>query len=105
MKSIPCALDAGALVAQIERYRAIGRLAADVQHEPGRVVARFAGDPPSALIEQALEVERGCCPFFETDYDPVSRRLAISADDPDRRPGIDAIAQALSESRAEGRLG
>jgi hypothetical protein len=100
MTAVGCSLNADELTAQLERYRAIGRLAAAVEREPGRVVVRFAGDPPSALIERTLEVERGCCPFFEIDYDPVIRRLAISADDPDRYPGVDAIAHALTESRA-----
>jgi hypothetical protein len=100
----PCSLTAGELVAQLERYRAIGRLAGEVEREPGRVVVRFADDPPSALIERALEVERGCCPFFEIDYDPVTQRLAISADHSDHRPGLDAIADALTQSRATGQL-
>jgi hypothetical protein len=97
-----CSLDADELVAQLERYRAIGRLAAGVEHEPSRVVVRFAGDSPSTLIERTLEVERGCCPFFDIDYDRGTRRLAISVDHPDRRPGLDAIAHALTEPRATG---
>ena len=102
MNPTACSLDADELVAQLERYRVIGRLAAAVEHEPSRVVVRFAGVPPSALIERTLEVERGCCPFFEIDYDPANQRLAISVDHPDRRPGLDAIAHALTESRATG---
>jgi hypothetical protein len=73
-----------------------------VEHEPGRVVVRFADEPPHPLIEQTLEVERGCCPFFDIDYDPSAQRLAISVDHPDRLPGLDAIAHALTESRATG---
>jgi arsenite methyltransferase len=95
-----CKLDADELGAQLERYRGIGRLATSVEHEPGRIVVRFADDAPTALIERALEVERGCCPFFDLGYDPVTRRLAIRADHPDHRPGLDAIAHALTESRA-----
>ena len=102
MTAPACNLSADELAAQLERYRAIGALAASVEHEPGRVVVWFADDPPSALIERTLEVERGCCPFFEIDYDPVTQRLAISADHSDRRPGVDALAQALTESRATG---
>jgi hypothetical protein len=102
MNATACSLDADELAAQLERYRAIGRLAAAVEHKPGRVVVRLADDPPSALIERALDVERGCCPFFEIAYDPVTRRLALSADHPDGRPGFDAIAHALTESRAPG---
>lgn len=102
MNPTACSLDADELVAQLERYRAIGRLAVGVEHEPGRVVVRFAGDPPSALIERTLQVERGCCPFFEVNYESGSRRLAISVDHPEHRPGLDAIAHALTESQATG---
>ena len=104
MNPTACSLNADELAAQLERYRALGRLAAAVEHEPGRVVVRFAGDPPRALIERALEVERACCPFFEIDYEPATQRLAISVDHPDRHPGVDAIARALRESRATGLL-
>ena len=103
MNATACTLDPNALHQQLERYRTIGRTAAAVEHESGRVVVRFADEPPSALIERTLEVERGCCPFFEIDYDPAARRLAISVDQPDRRPGLDAIAHALTEARATGR--
>ena len=97
MSAAGCSLSVDELAAQLERYREIGRFAAAVEHEPGRVVVRFAGAPPSALIEQALEVERGCCPFYEIDYQPAIQRLAISVDHPDRYPGVDAIAHALTE--------
>lgn len=95
-----CSLDPDELHAQLDRYRALGRHAAVVDNEPGRVVVRFADDPPSALIERTLEVERGCCPFFVIDYEPAARRLAISVDHPDRRPSLDAIARALGDSPA-----
>jgi hypothetical protein len=104
MTAAACSLSADELAAQLERYRAIGRLAAAVEHHPGRVVVRFADDPPTGLIERTLEVERGCCPFFEIDYEPATQRLAISADHPDRHLGVDAIAHALTESRATGLL-
>ena len=51
MNPTACSLDADE---QLERYRAIGRLAATVEHEPGRVVVCFAHNPPSALIERTL---------------------------------------------------
>ncbi|MGN6872930.1 MAG: hypothetical protein ACTHMY_31475 [Solirubrobacteraceae bacterium] len=102
MNPAACSLDTDELAAQLERYHEIGRLAAGVEHESGRVVVWFVDDPPRALIARALEVERGCCSFFEIDYDPVTQRLAISADHPDHRPGVDAIASALTESRAMG---
>lgn len=100
MSETACKLDADEMLEQLERYRAIGRRAAAVEHKPDRVVVRFVDDPPSALIERTLEVERGCCPFFVIDYEPAARRLAISVDHPDRRRSLDAIARALGESRA-----
>lgn len=102
MNPTACSLEPEELHEQLERYRAIGRRAAAVEHEPGRVVVRFADDPPSALIERTLEVERGCCPFFDLDYEPATQRLAISVDQPGRLPSLDAIALALTESRATG---
>lgn len=104
MNPTACSLDADELREQLERYRAIGRLATAVEHDAGRVVARFADDPPSALIERTLQVERSCCPFFEIDYDPVTRSLAIGVDDPDRGPSLDAIAHALTDPRGTGSL-
>ena len=97
-----CCLGPEELHEQLERYRAIGRVAAAVAHEPGRVVVRFADDPPSDLIQRTLEVERGCCPFFDIDYAPATQRLVISVDQPDRRPSLGAIAHVLMESRATG---
>jgi len=104
MNAAACTLDPAELHEQLARYRAIGRLAATVEHEPGRVVVRFADDPPSDVIECTLEVERGCCPFFDIDYDHATQRLAISVDHPRRRPSLDSIAHALMESRATAPL-
>jgi hypothetical protein len=99
MTTAACSLTADELGAQLDRYRVLGRHAAAVDYEPGRVLVRFADDPPRPLIERTLEVERGCCPFFEVDYQPAGRRLAIGVDQPNRRPNLDAIARALGESR------
>ena len=100
MTTAACSLADDELAAQLDRYRALGRHAAAVEYEPERVVVRFDDDLPRALIERTLEVERGCCPFFEIDYEPVAQRLAISVDHPERRPSLDAIAHTLEESRA-----
>jgi hypothetical protein len=65
-----CSLSAGELAAQLERYRALGRAAAEVEHDPGRLVVHFSEDPPAALLEQTMAVERGCCPFFDLATTP-----------------------------------
>ena len=104
MNAAACSLAPDERHEQLERYRAIGRLAARVEHQPGRVVVRLADDPPGGLIERTIEVERRCCPFFDIDYDPSTQQLAISVDQSDRRPSLDAIAHALMESRATALL-
>jgi SAM-dependent methyltransferase len=102
MTAAACILDAGERAAQLERYSALARHAAEVKHEPGCVVVRFFDDPPTTLLERTLEVERGCCPFFDIEYEPVGRRLVIALEDPDRDRELDAIAHALTRSRATG---
>jgi SAM-dependent methyltransferase len=99
-----CSLDAAERAAQLERYRALGRHAAEAEHDPGRVVVRFIDDPPAGLLERTLEVERGCCPFFDIGYEPVGRRLVIGLEDPDRERDLDAIAAALTQSPATSSL-
>ena len=94
-----CTLDAAERAAQLERYRALARHAAEVEHEPGRVVVRFSDDPPTGLLERTLEVEGGCCAFFDIEYEPVDRRLVITVEDPDRDRDLDALAHVLTQSR------
>jgi len=104
MNGAACTLDAGERAAQLERYRALARHTADVEHQPGRVIVRFFDDPPIDLLERTLEVEHGCCPFFDIKYEPVDRRLVIAVEDPDRNRDLDAIAQTLAQSPATGSL-
>ena len=104
MIAASCRLNDDDLAAQLERYRALGRHATEVAHEPGRVVVRFSDDPPAELLERTLEVERGCCPFFEIGYEPSSRSLAIAVEDPERHLDLDVIVHALAERRTTDSL-
>jgi hypothetical protein len=99
-----CTLDAAERAAQLERYRALGRHATDVEHKPGRVVICFSDDPPTSLLERTVEVERGCCPFFDIHYEPAGRRLVIAVEDPNRDPDLDALARALTQPRTTDSL-
>jgi SAM-dependent methyltransferase len=104
MNGTACTMDKAERAEQLERYRTLARHTAEVEHEPGRVVVRFSDDPPTGLLERAMEVERGCCPFFDIQYEPVSRRLVIAVEDPDRAPALDALAHVLTPSRTTGSL-
>ena len=60
-----------------------------------RRVIRVGSDVPESLILRLIEVERGCCPFFEMVWDEASRRLAIEVPDSDHEPALEAIVSAL----------
>jgi hypothetical protein len=95
MNATRCSLGVAEMAAQLERYRELGQLAAVTEHEPGRIVVRFLEDPPPALLELTMRVERGCCPFISLEFEPRAHRLTISAEHPDHQPSLEAIAQAL----------
>jgi hypothetical protein len=53
------------------------------------------------MLREAVDVERGCYPFFQMRPDVERRELLITVDRPEQDPALDALAQALglSESR------
>ena len=93
-----CRLGAVELHAQFERFRELGRHAKSVDHVDLHTVVRFGDDPPATLLEQALAVERGCCPFFSIEYDALDRRLTIAVERSEDRAALDALALALSRA-------
>jgi hypothetical protein len=91
---LQCALDADGLAAQRERYARLSRAITGSRREPGELVVEFDGaalDRP--LLEQALQIERACCPFYELRIDGA--RLSVRVADPDQEPALDAIAHLL----------
>ncbi len=91
-----CRLDLPGLRAQRERYRAIGRHLERIDRDPCRLDARFSADLDPALLREAIEVERGCCPFFTIHRDPAEPRLLITVNDPAHDPALDALQFALT---------
>jgi hypothetical protein len=90
-----CALDEAGLRAQLARYRAVGRDARLLERTPRRLLVEIGATIDRELVEQALAVERECCPFFALDWHPEQRRLAMSVSAAEYEPAIDAIAFAL----------
>jgi hypothetical protein len=99
MRELPmapsCALDEAGLRAQLARYRAVGRDARLLERTPRRLVLEIGVTIDRELVEQAVAVERECGPFFELDWHPEQRRLAMSVSAAEYEPAIDAIAFAL----------
>lgn len=90
-----CSLNEAQLAVQLAGYARAGRGAEVIERERRRRVIRVGSDVPESLILRLIEVERGCCPFFEMVWDEASRRLAIEVPDSDHEPALDAIVSAL----------
>lgn len=90
-----CSLNEGELREQLGRYASAGRRAEVLEQTQRRRVIRVGSEVPESLILRLIEVERGCCPFFEMAWDGASRRLAIEVKDTDHEPALAAIAFAL----------
>jgi hypothetical protein len=90
-----CQLDESGLRDQLGRYQRISAHTQSIERGPRQVVARFDADLRTESLLHALEIERRCCPFIVTDYDPADRRLTLTVRDPREDPALDALFDAL----------
>jgi len=90
-----CSLDADGARRQLERYRAAGAGARVIERTNRSLAVELDTHVDPALIEQAVETERECCPFFDLSWDSASRLLAIAVATAEHEPALDAIAYAL----------
>jgi hypothetical protein len=100
IEAIPtCALDQEGIAAQRARYT---RLSADVERlkrEREAILIEFREGFDRRILDEALAVERACCPFFLFDFDDGSRRLRATVREPDQLPALEALAYALDGAR------
>ena len=96
-----CALDESGLRSQLERYRQIGRDARLLERTPRRLVAHIGERIETALLTDAVSVERSCCPFFLIDWESGRRRLTISVSQATHEPALNALAFALDLQRSD----
>jgi hypothetical protein len=90
-----CALDEGGLREQARRYRRAGAGARVIERTRRALVVELDGGVDGRLVDEAVAVERECCPFFTLDWQPDRRRLAVSVAQAAHEPALDAIAFAL----------
>ncbi|MBS1895344.1 MAG: cation transporter [Actinobacteria bacterium] len=90
-----CGLDHDGLAGQRGRYAEIGRSVVSFDRTSGSLRVELSPSVDHRLVEEAVSVERGCCPFFEIDFDPPRARLRISVAEDAETPALDAIAHAL----------
>jgi hypothetical protein len=90
-----CALDDAGLRMQYERYRQVGAGARLTDRTRRRLVVRLDERADTKLVDELLDIERACCPFFELGWEPDRRRLTVSVARAEHEPALDAIAFAL----------
>jgi hypothetical protein len=93
-----CRLDPKGQRQQRDRYRAIGKHLDRLEREPERLTAWLGTEVDLALVQETIDVERDCCPFYEIGFDSSERRLSLSVASPDQDPALDAIRFALTGS-------
>jgi hypothetical protein len=90
-----CALDEVGRSEQRARYALLATSVTRVERQPEAALIYFDRDLDRQTLEQALSVERECCPFFTFAFDEQSRRLRATVADTDHVPALDALAHAL----------
>ena len=95
MIAASCSLDDVGLRSQLMRYRAAAQDASVVSRAARSLVIQVSDHVPEALVEELVAVERECCPFFDLDWQPERRQLAVAVADAEHEPALDGIAFAL----------
>jgi hypothetical protein len=92
-----CSLDRDGRARQVARYAALAPSVVSVERGARRLDVAFADGFDRALLDEALAVERECCPFL--GIETGERSLAISVSSEDEAPMLDVFAEALAASR------
>jgi hypothetical protein len=90
-----CALDADGVRHQGARYARLAPSVMAAAREPRSLTLQFGPGLDRDLLEEALAVERRCCPFFTLEFDERARRLRASVSDAEHAAALDALAEAL----------
>lgn len=93
-----CALDPTARNQQEARYRSLANAVGRVDRTAELLTVRFDERLDHDLLEQALAVERECCPFFVFQFDGRDRRLTISVREADQTPALEVLATAFTKA-------
>lgn len=77
------------------RYARLAGSVRTAAHDPRRLEVSFAPDYDRALLDEAIAIERECCPFFAISLDHGARRLVIEVPEDENPVLLDGIASAL----------
>ena len=86
-----CALDESGQREQRARYASLASTVERLRRESDALIVEFGPGLDPDRLEEALAVERDCCPFFRFAFDGHERRLTVTVSDADMVPALDAI--------------
>jgi hypothetical protein len=90
-----CALDDAGVRPQRARYARLARSVRRLKREAEAVLIEFREGFERDTLDQALAVERECCPFFRFELDDSRRQLRITVRDAEQLPALDALTHAF----------
>jgi hypothetical protein len=90
-----CALDEAGVREQRARYARLAPSVTLIEREAEAILIQFEESFDQGTLDQALAVERACCPFFQFEFDESNRRLRTTVREAEQLPALDAIAHAL----------
>jgi hypothetical protein len=90
-----CALDEAGRTDQRARYARLAPTVSRIEREADAVLIVFRQQFDRQTLEEALAVERQCCPFFLFEFDDSQRRLRATVRESEQLPALDAMALAL----------
>jgi hypothetical protein len=95
-KAVPsCAANEAELAHQRERQAELAPSVRSVERYGDTVVVEFEAGFAKRALDELIEVERRCCPFFVFEFDEDRRRLEVSVRERAKLPALDAIAALL----------
>jgi hypothetical protein len=90
-----CALDEQGVRDQQARQRRLAPSVTNVVRSSGALLIDFAPGFDRRALDEMVEVERQCCPFFRFAFDERARRLTLTVSKSRHVEAVEAVAAAL----------
>jgi hypothetical protein len=85
------------------RYARLAGSVASAARSPRSLVVSFAEGYDRALLDEAIAIERECCPFFAIELEHAARRLVIKLPEGEDPLLLDGIGGALGAGAVTAR--
>jgi hypothetical protein len=96
-----CALDEQGVRDQQARQQRLAPSVTNVTRRRGTLLMDFAPGFDRRALDDMVEVERQCCPFFRFAFDERARRLTLTVAEPQHAEAVEAVAAALAAPQTD----